>query len=386
MKKYFQSSLLPILIFALICFNACSGSQKTTEENSFSEPAPIPETTPTPQDFYNPGPEDRLMQVVRRVYQDKKGNLWIGGDDLFRYNGKTLDLFDKEGGFNGLVVRRIAEDKEGNIWLGTMNGIVKYDPSASPGTAFTDYTKDNGLVDNDVWSIEIDHNGTIWAGTLGGVSRFDPSIEKFSLFDLPESEPDLTRGVTSERIVHCIMEDSQGKIWFGTNGGAYIYDPVAEKAGKEALTNISEEDGLCNNLVNDILEDKDGNIWFATHHNGVCVWEKASEDSGKKSFRHFTSEDGIRGTEAWSLFEDSKGNIWFPVENDGIYRYNPVTATFTNFSKKDGLPLGAPHFAYEDKDGMFWMGGFGGLFRYDPSAAEEGREAFVKITKDGPWE
>ena len=111
MKKYFQSSLLPILIFALICFNACSGSQKTTEENSFSETAPIPEPTTAPNDFYNPGPEDRLMQVVRRVYQDKMGNLWIGGDDLFRYDGETLTLYDKEKGFNGMLVRGIKEDK-----------------------------------------------------------------------------------------------------------------------------------------------------------------------------------------------------------------------------------------------------------------------------------
>ncbi len=35
------------------------------------------------------------------------------------------------------------------------------------------------------------------------------------------------------------MVDTKGKVWFGTNGGAYFYD------GK-TLINISEKEGLCN--------------------------------------------------------------------------------------------------------------------------------------------
>ena len=104
------------------------------------------------------------------------------------------------------------------------------------------------------------------------------------------------------------MEDRKGQLWFGTNGGAYIYDPASG-----GLTNISEKDGLCNNAVNDILEDKNGNIWFATHHKGVCRLDETS-------FTHITSEDGVYGTEAWSLYEDKSGNIWFPVEQFGVYR------------------------------------------------------------------
>ena len=94
------------------------------------------------------------------------------------------------------------------------------------------------------------------------------------------------------------MEDSKGKMWFGTNGGAYVYD------GK-SLSNISEKDGLCSNAVNCILEDKDGNFWFATHH-------KVSAAGMGASFTHFTAEEGVNGTEAWDLYKDKSGNIWFP--------------------------------------------------------------------------
>ena len=123
-----------------------------------------------------------------------------------------------------------------------LNEVTKYD-----GKSFTNFTEKDGLVNNDVWSIVIDSKGIIWIGTLQGVSRFDG--KDFTPFDLPDAEPDPTRGVTSAKMVHSIMEDSKGKMWFGTNGGAYIYD------GKN-LTNISEKDGLCHNSVNCILEDK----------------------------------------------------------------------------------------------------------------------------------
>ena len=202
----------------------------------------------------------RISEFVRRIFQDKSGNLWFGtnGDGVIRYNGDSLEYFSVYEGFGGFAVRGIVEDKEGNVWFGTSGGVTKYD-----GESFTNFTEKDGLINNDVWSIAVDRNGIIWIGTLQGVSRFNGEV--FTPFTIPEAVPDYTRGVTSAKIVHSIMEDSKGKMWFSTNGGAYIYDPASG-----GLTNISEKDGLCNNAVNDILEDKNGNIWFATHHKGVC--------------------------------------------------------------------------------------------------------------------
>ncbi|MCH8823030.1 MAG: hypothetical protein IH984_05925 [Planctomycetes bacterium] len=352
----------------LLIFDLWAGEQVTEQQaGALVEPRVRASRLPPPQEkqlsnydsglaFLERTPQT-ISEFVRRIFQDSNGNLWFGtnGDGVVRYDGDSLEYFSINEGFGGRAVRGIVEDKDGSVWFGTSGGVTKYD-----GQSFTNFTENDGLINNDVWSIVIDSKGIIWIGTLQGVSRFDGEV--FTPFDIPEVEPDPTRGVSSARIVHCIMEDSKGRMWFATNGGAYIYD------GK-TLSHISEKDGLCNNSVNCILEGKDGNIWFATHHNGVCRYDG-------KSFTHITAKDGVIGTEAWDLYQDSKGNIWFPIENSGVYRYDGKS--FTNFQKEQGLTTNAIQCTFEDNQGRLWLGGWMGLFRYD------GKSIF-SVGKNGPW-
>ncbi len=319
---------------------------------------------------------NQISGTVITMLQDSKETLWFGtANGLCRYQDDELVYFNiiaNDG--SKIAVKTIKEDTQGNLWIGHTGGITKYD-----GTYFTNFSMKDGLVHDDVWSMEIDSKGTIWIGTVLGMSTFDG--DTFSDFDFPEVKPDELRGVRSSKMVNCITEDSKGRIWFGTSGGAFVYDPsTALMTGGDSLTNISDKDGLCNNTVNGIKEDKNGNIWFATHHNGICKWNG-------KTFSHYGEDHGINGTEAGGFYEDTSGNFWFVIEHAGVYRFNPLEATpnFKNFDKKDGLNLGVYGFM-EDTKGRFWFGGYGGLYRYDPSAllAPDGT-SFVNITRDGPW-
>ncbi len=325
------------------------GSHPT--EQSLSPPAIPPEHNLTLQ----------ISRFVRRIFQDKKGNLWFGanGDGVCRFDGESLTYFSTKEGFSGTAVRGIVEDKDGNLWFATSGGVSKYD-----GKSFTNFTVKDGLSDNDVWSIYVDKAGTIWVGALGGACRFDEATGAFASFPLPLApKPNPLRGVTGLKLVNAIMEDRAGNMWFGTEGGAYRYD------GK-TLTNFSEKDGLCNNSVNSILEDRHGNIWFATHFGGVSRYDG-------KTFTNFTKNGIISGDEVWSVYEDRSGNIWFPAEGYGVYRYDGKS--FTNFHEKEGLYSHAIQCIYEDNEGRVWAGGWLGLFRYDG-------KSFFQVTREGPWE
>jgi len=291
-----------------------------------------------------------VSDFVRRIYEDSRGNLWLGtnGDGVIRLKNDTLHYYADKKGFPGAAVRAIVEDDKQNVWFATNAGLIKYD-----GKRFKTYTGMDGLPHDNLWSLFIDHRKRLWIGTMSGLCFYEDG--EFKTFELPVHEPDELRGVPTERLVHSIMEDSEQRLWFGTTGGAYFLDG-------DSIKNLSEADGLCNNSVNDILEDNKGNIWFATHHNGICRYDG-------KSFTHFSREDGVEGTEVWDLYKDNEGNIWFPVEGFGIYRYDGNR--FTNFNEDDGLVSKALQCTYQDRSGRIWCGGWKGLFWFDSKMFHE---------------
>ncbi len=77
-----------------------------------------------------------------------------------------------------------------------------------------------------------------------------------------------------------------------------------------------------------------------------------------------------------SIQLDKNGDIWFGVENHGVYKFDGNS--FSQYDKAQGLD-GSILCIYRDKQNRFWLGGWGGLFRYDGTS-------FSVVTKDGPWE
>ena len=355
------------MLFSVLLLFACNVQEKTktpdadSQSGSAGETATVQTATWLTPDQQKPGMDEQISLFVRRIFQDRRGHYWFGtnGDGVCRYDGDTLEYYPFDIGFGGVAIRAIAEDQTGDLWFGTSNGVMRYD-----GTDFTHYTQENGLSSYDVWCILADRDGNVWVGTWGGACRFNPATDRFDPFPLPPAkELDKQRGVTSLNIVHDIMEDRSGNLWFALGtAGVYQYDG-------ESITNIAEAEGLCNASVNDILEDRLGNIWFATHHNGVCRFEG-------DSFTHFSEADGIRGNEVWSLFEDNAGHIWFPVEHAGVYRYDGKG--LRNYDESTGLTSGAIQCIYQDREGRIWFGGHTGLFRMEG-------DSIIKVTKTGPW-
>ena len=99
-------------------------------------------------------------------------------------------------------------------------------------------------------------------------------INKLSLLPMKQNVPLDTASQISEYVVET-FEDTKGNLWFETmSDGAARYD------GK-VFTHFTTQDGLCNNDVGSILEDKNGNIWFGTE-GGVCRYYG-------KAFNYFKS-------------------------------------------------------------------------------------------------
>ncbi|MFK8057273.1 MAG: two-component regulator propeller domain-containing protein [Saprospiraceae bacterium] len=199
----------------------------------------------------------------RSIYADSKGFIWAGtGKRVFQFNGAFWSPFELpypsdytgDNLLTGNPVWGISEDSEGNIWFATAgNGAIQY-----TGKSFVQYTREDGLLDDNVDNVLHTSDGSIWMGTrFGGISHFDGKT--FTNYSDKDS-------IWNNEV--CVSyQTSDGDIWFSSEGfGVYRFD------GK-SFTNYTEAQGLGVKAVQTIFEDKQGRIW-AGGGGGLYRFEK----------------------------------------------------------------------------------------------------------------
>ncbi|GGM74873.1 hypothetical protein GCM10010967_02950 [Dyadobacter beijingensis] len=102
---------------------------------------------------------------------DKKGNVWIGTDDLVKFDGSRFTRINHtQYNLPRNAVRAVEVDGADNVWFSAgasrQGGLVKYD-----GNQFTAFTPQNSrLPGNLVAGIAIDQENTVWAALNDGVT------------------------------------------------------------------------------------------------------------------------------------------------------------------------------------------------------------------------
>jgi ligand-binding sensor domain-containing protein len=188
--------------------------------NGFSfSPFPIP--TPTVADSSRKWEAGKVWGLM----EDKKGNIWFARDayGACKFDGSTFTHFTKKEGLCSNNVCGIVEDKQGNIWFGCLStdlpkevregGVCRFD-----GKTMARFPEQEGMHQNDIYSIYADKKGNVWMGATGlGVYRYDG--QAFQLFKGTD-RMDLTWSVG----IQSILEDSKGTLWFGFSGGLFQFD------------------------------------------------------------------------------------------------------------------------------------------------------------------
>lgn len=228
---------------------------------------------------------------------------------------------------NGLVnndINAIAIDRQGNKWFGTDYGVSKFD-----GTNWITIKKENGLVDNDVNCITTDKQGNIWFGTYFGVSKFDGAT--WTSFKK-------SNGLIDNNVL-CITFDSLGNTWFGTNYGI-------SKFNGTTWTNYSKNDGLVDNSVTCITIDAKGNKWIGTMH-GVSKFDDTS-------WKSYTNADGLVNNWVHCIAIDKNENLWFGT-NNGIAKYDGSKWTKILSVNTYGLESDDVKDIFIDAQGNIWF-------------------------------
>jgi len=164
----------------------------------------------------------------------------------------------------------------------------------------------------------------------------------------------------SQATVHCILQDSKGFLWFGTEDGLNKFDGYNFTIYRHVE---SDSNSISDNFIWALYEDRDANIWIGTSTGGLNKY-----DAEKNVFIHYRhdpqvpnslSQDDVR-----SINEDRLGNLWVGTNTGGLNKLNKTKETFTRYKNnpadENSLSSNSIRDIVGDGKGNLWIGTNGG--------------------------
>lgn len=230
---------------------------------------------------------------------------------------------------------------------------------------FSHITAEQGLSMGVVNCLLQDSHGFMWFGTQDGLNKYDGyNITIFKHNPLDSNS-------LANNFIYSLFEDKNGVLWIGTNGGGLdAYDLNTGKF-KHYFSKPGNKNSLSNNNVRTILEDFGGTLWIGTDE-GLNALDKKSN----KIIRYLNDKNNsksISNNSVWCLHQTQDNKIWIGTYGGGLNVYDKKTQSFSHFiqlyDKSEMLSENANivRSIHEDKDGIFWIGTYGkGVQIFDP--------------------
>jgi len=307
-----------------------------------------------------PGKNSIRSENVITMCIDSKDVMWLCSDQfgvlvhdpyLKKFNSLNPDRFDDN--FEIRMIRKIKQDKYGNIWIGTLDlGLWRFDPIQGTLQNFTKEKNPELMIANsaihllpDGDKLYVGHNGL-------GITVLDiKSLKKIKHINL-KSNSEL---VTTSNVIWNLFKDPKGRLWIGTRaGGVYILEGDSLK--HLHIQNTTLEDNTIQTI--DLIK---GEIILSTRIGGVYKWIEV-ENNFEKVYPK-KNEDGIA---AKAIHYSSQGLYWLGTDGKGVYVLDDKFNILSHASVENGqLKNNAICSMLEDDAANMWVSTNNGLHRLD---------------------
>lgn len=354
------------------------------------------------------------MSSVNSIAQDADGQMWAGtSTGLLRLIGERWTPVRMGADGSDIFVRKLAFDRDGRLWVARSLSVISLPRGASEflGDAIEDYygsiaqsrdgtiwladgkrgvrphplTAGSGTRHRDRWIAEhmsrglmFDRHDNLWSSTDAGVVRInaDSVRSKADASAAFAEKFDVKDGLSGDE-VRSTLEDREGNIWIGTNGGVDQFRevPFVRIATPPEAQYFS------------LAPSDDGSMWIGTISSGLFVarGDRAERAEGPTEIGaiyrddqndlwlgvprglwryHGTSRDefpllppllatdaaiGVQG-----MAKDAQGTLWVAFEPIGLYRL--VGKQWQAVGSLPGLPPGRPLAVAADQKRRVWLG------------------------------
>ncbi len=197
-----------------------------------------------------------------------------------------------------------------------------------------------------IYGSKLERNGSFICIADVGLRKYNPGEEKFENYRMPH--------MTTYFSTICMLEDTKGNLWFGTDkGGLYKYNMSESRMDMIDLPKA----GVNSNTVSCLTEDSKGRIWAGTFGGGIAVFEG-------ENMRKFDAGNGLNPSKIYDIIEDVEGNILIADADNGLTIFKGDV--FETINEKEILPDPNVNAIYKDRSGGIWFGTNAGISRYYP--------------------
>ncbi|MGB3946626.1 MAG: two-component regulator propeller domain-containing protein [Bacteroidia bacterium] len=324
--------------------------------------------------FYHISPDIDSASVVN-IYEDSENNFWFStlGYGVFKFDGKNTINYTQNNGLETNYVYAVMEYKKGvywflqvsglqelkngtikninpanvkdtyamdyysfykedsSIWLGTNYGIIKINENK-----VLQFSKDNGLINNDVWKIYPDRESNLWfASKENGVSKL--ANECFSMYSIHMG-------------IERVFQSKDNRYWLASKDGLAVID------GNKVITYNKSNWNNASNKVTAIAEDKNGCIYIGTGTDEGLI-----KFDGRTFKRIVTKNNNYNVGEIFGIYIDNKGQILLSTK----YGVAKVVNDEIEELKIAELPKGFVYNINQDNTGVYWIATESGLYKWD---------------------
>jgi signal transduction histidine kinase/ligand-binding sensor domain-containing protein len=283
-------------------------------------------------------PSDR----VETIMQDRMGFIWFGTPSgLARFDGYEYKIFRNDPSDSTTIVddyvMSLYEDKRGRIWVSSLDrGLSCLDTRSGKSTRYLTQSRNGDRWVGTVRQLLEDHEGVLWACTGDGLYRMRPGEKSFSHLDLPSANG----ANNSSYFVRSMIEDAEGRLWFGHSLGGVDCIDRERKVRREYREVPGRPFGPGIGILRRVHTDSRGVSWFISD-DGVRIYRPGTDDFQLVVFR---SGSGVPFSisRAVSCTEDMQGNIWIGSMSMGLFVIDPGLRSYVHVRHRPGDPMSAP--------------------------------------------
>ena len=289
---------------------------------------------------------------VSAMAEDREGNIWLGlfGHGLYQLLRDDFRQVDETIGLVDNTVQAITSFQN-DVWVGTPRGLTRIIYETSELLELKEvitYTQENGLIDDEVYSLVADPAGAIWISSMNGVTRFDYTRQQFDKY------PSVKTGLPTFLLT--IDIDQQGTIWTCSLNEGCARFTLNPNGTLDKVETYTTENGFFSDEIWRVFVDSKGQVWIGSNDNGLL---KIDHDE----MTLYGESDGLTNSRSGSITEDIYGNIWIGSIGGGVYRYDGTN--FKNYTSTDGVTADNPYFVIADSIGNVWIGSNKGVDRLE---------------------